>query len=291
MKSKKKESRAAMLFLAPNIIGFLVFTVGPVLYAVYLSLTEWNMVRSPVFTGLENFIKLFRDPRFYQAFKNTMVYTVGTVPVLILLSLLLAVLVNSKVKGISIFRTMIFIPVVASTVGSAMLWQWLLANDIGIVAYLLKIFGIKAPQFLTSSKWAMFSVILYTIWKQLGYNMVILLGGLQAIDITYYDAARVDGAGAVRRFFNITIPMLTPTLFFTVIMGVINSLQVFDQTHVLTKGGPNYATTTIVYYVYVEAFTNMKMGYACAASIILFLIILLITLFQWKGQERWVHYD
>ena len=285
MKSKKKESRAAMLFLAPNIIGFLVFTVGPVLYAVYLSLTEWNMVRSPVFTGLENFIKLFRDPRFYQALKNTMVYTVGTVPVLIVLSLLLAVLVNSKVKGISIFRTMIFIPVVASTVGSAMLWQWLLANDIGIVAYLLKIFGIKAPQFLTSSKWAMFSVILYTIWKQLGYNMVILLGGLQAIDITYYDAARVDGAGAVRRFFNITIPMLTPTLFFTVIMGVINSLQVFDQTHVLTKGGPNYATTTIVYYVYVEAFTNMKMGYACAASIIL------ITLFQWKGQERWVHYD
>jgi ABC-type sugar transport systems, permease components len=291
MKSKKKESRAAMLFLAPNIIGFLVFTVGPVLYAVYLSLTEWNMVRSPVFTGLENFVKLFRDPRFYQALKNTMVYTVGTVPVLIVLSLLLAVLVNSKVKGISIFRTMIFIPVVASTVGSAMLWQWLLANDIGIVAYLLKIFGIKAPQFLTSSKWAMFSVILYTIWKQLGYNMVILLGGLQAIDITYYDAARVDGAGAVRRFFNITIPMLTPTLFFTVIMGVINSLQVFDQTHVLTKGGPNYATTTIVYYVYVEAFTNMKMGYACAASIILFLIILLITLFQWKGQERWVHYD
>ena len=240
MKSKKKESRAAMLFLAPNIIGFLVFTVGPVLYAVYLSLTEWNMVRSPVFTGLENFIKLFRDPRFYQALKNTMVYTVGTVPVLIVLSLLLAVLVNSKVKGISIFRTMIFIPVVASTVGSAMLWQWLLANDIGIVAYLLKIFGIKAPQFLTSSKWAMFSVILYTIWKQLGYNMVILLGGLQAIDITYYDAARVDGAGAVRRFFNITIPMLTPTLFFTVIMGVINSLQVFDQTHVLTKGGPIY---------------------------------------------------
>ena len=291
MKSKKKESRAAMLFLAPNIIGFLVFTVGPVLYAVYLSLTEWNMVRSPVFTGLENFIKLFRDPRFYQALKNTMVYTVGTVHVLIVLSLLLAVLVNSKVKGISIFRTMIFIPVVASTVGSAMLWQWLLANDIGIVAYLLKIFGIKAPQFLTSSKWAMFSVILYTIWKQLGYNMVILLGGLQAIDITYYDAARVDGAGAVRRFFNITIPMLTPTLFFTVIMGVINSLQVFDQTHVLTKGGPNYATTTLVYYVYVEAFTNMKMGYACAASIILFLIILLITLFQWKGQERWVHYD
>ena len=163
MKSKKKESRAAMLFLAPNIIGFLVFTVGPVLYAVYLSLTEWNMVRSPVFTGLENFIKLFRDPRFYQALKNTMVYTVGTVPVLIVLSLLLAVLVNSKVKGISIFRTMIFIPVVASTVGSAMLWQWLLANDIGIVAYLLKIFGIKAPQFLTSSKWAMFSVILYTM--------------------------------------------------------------------------------------------------------------------------------
>lgn len=291
MKSKKKESRAAMLFLAPNIIGFLVFTVGPILYAVYLSLTDWNMVRSPVFTGLGNFIKLFRDPRFYQALKNTMVYTAGTVPVLIVLSLLLAVLVNSKVKGISIFRTMIFIPVVASTVGSAMLWQWLLANDIGIVAYLLKTFGIKAPQFLTSSKWAMFSVILYTIWKQLGYNMVILLGGLQAIDITYYDAARVDGAGAVRRFFNITIPMLTPTLFFTVIMGVINSLQVFDQTHVLTKGGPNYATTTIVYYVYVEAFTNMKMGYACAASIILFLIILLITLFQWKGQERWVHYD
>ncbi len=291
MKSKKKESRAAMLFLAPNIIGFLVFTVGPILYAVYLSLTEWNMVRSPVFTGLGNFIKLFREPRFYQALKNTMVYTAGTVPVLIVLSLLLAVLVNSKVKGISIFRTMIFIPVVASTVGSAMLWQWLLANDIGIVAYLLKTFGIKAPQFLTSSKWAMFSVILYTIWKQLGYNMVILLGGLQAIDITYYDAARVDGAGAVRRFFNITIPMLTPTLFFTVIMGVINSLQVFDQTHVLTKGGPNYATTTIVYYVYVEAFTNMKMGYACAASIILFLIILLITLFQWKGQERWVHYD
>ena len=291
MKSKKKEGRVAMMFLAPNIIGFLIFTVGPILYALYLSLTEWNMVRSPVFVGLGNFIKLFQEPRFYQALKNTAVYTVGTVPVLIILSLLLAVLVNSKVKGIGIFRTMIFIPVVASTVGSAMLWQWLLANDIGIVAYLFKAMGMKAPQFLTSSKWAMFSVIVYTIWKQLGYNMVILLGGLQAIDTTYYDAARVDGAGAVRRFFSITVPMLTPTLFFTIIMGVINSLQVFDQTHVLTKGGPNYATTTIVYYVYVEAFTNMKMGYACAASIILFLIILLITLFQWKGQERWVHYD
>ena len=291
MKSKKKEGRAAMMFLAPNIIGFLVFTVGPILYALYLSLTEWNMVRSPVFVGLDNFIKLFQEPRFYQALKNTAVYTIGSVPVLIVLSLLLAVLVNSKVRGIGIFRTMIFIPVVASTVGSAMLWQWLLANDIGIVAYLFKVMGMKAPQFLTSSKWAMFSVIVYTIWKQLGYNMVILLGGLQAIDTTYYDAARVDGAGAVKRFFNITVPMLTPTLFFTVIMGVINSLQVFDQTHVLTKGGPNYATTTIVYYVYVEAFKNMKMGYACAASIVLFLLILLITLFQWKGQERWVHYD
>jgi multiple sugar transport system permease protein len=290
MDNRKKEAVAAAGFLAPNIIGFFAFTIGPIIASIYFSFTEWNLITAPKWVGFGNFTSLFVDSRFIQTMRNTLVYTIATVPCGIALALLFSLLLNMKLRGVIVFRAVYFIPVIATMTAVAMLWRWLLQDDIGLVYYLLSLIGVKGPHFLSSTEWSLFSVSLVSIWKGLGYNIVLLLAGLQSIEPTYYEVARMDGASRFQQLKSITMPLLSPTLFFVIIMGTISSFQVFDQTFVLTKGGPAYSTTTIVYYIYLQGFQSMRMGRACASAVMLFLIVMAITLIQWRAQDKWVNY-
>ncbi|NLU26254.1 MAG: sugar ABC transporter permease [Hungateiclostridium thermocellum] len=292
-KRLSRENVAAWTFLLPNLTGFLLISLIPIVASMVLSLTDWKIMGKPTFIGLKNYMELFtRDDRFPQVIWNTVVFIIGTVPVGIALAILVANLLNQRIKGRALFRVLLFIPVVCSTVSAALLWKWLYAKDIGLIAQMLRsVFGIKAPDFLLDTKWAMFSVIVFSIWKALGYNVVIFLAGLQGISPTYYEAAIVDGANTFQKFLKITIPLLTPTIFFVLVTSIISSFQVFDQTFVLTKGGPAGVTSTIVYYLYENGFVWYRMGYASAMAWILFLIIMAVTIVQWKFQGEWVNYD
>lgn len=290
-KQKRKDRLVIFSFLAPNIFGFLVFTLIPVFAAAFISLTEWNLIGEMKFVGLANYIKVFDTKRFYQVMENTLFYTVATVPIGMFLALCLSVLMNRKIKGITLYRTIYYLPVVSSGVAIAMLWQYIYADNVGLLAMVWKMFGAEAPRWITSTKWSMRSISIMAVWKGLGGTIVILLAGLQAISPTYYEAAKIDGANEWKQFTNVTIPLLTPTLFFQLIMGIIGSFQVFDSTKVLTGGGPGYSSTSIVYYIYNSAYVDMKFGYACALAMVLFFIILVVTIIQWIGQKKWVNYD
>ncbi|GHV46588.1 sugar ABC transporter permease [Spirochaetia bacterium] len=290
MRIEKKEGIVALGFLAPNLFGFVLFTVGPIVASIYLSFNDWNLMNTPKWTGFGNYLFLFGDSRFGQVVRNTVVFSIAMVPIGIVLALFFALMLNIKIRGMMVFRTIFFIPVVATMTGVAMLWRWLLQDEIGLVGYLLSLVGLQSPYFLSSTKWSLFSVIMVSVWKRVGYDIVLLLAGLQGIDPTYYEVARMDGASRLQQFKNITLPLLTPTLFFTLVMMTINSFQAFDQTYILTKGGPAYSTTTIVYYIYLQAFESMRMGRACAAAVLLFIVIMIITLIQWRAQKEWVNY-
>ena len=290
-KRRRKERWIIFSFLAPNIVGFLIFTLIPVFATGVISLTEWNLIGEMEFVGLENYFKVFETKRFYQVMGNTLIYTIATVPLGLFLALCLSVLMNRKIRGITVYRTIYYLPVVSSGVAIAMLWKYLYADNVGLLAMVWKFFGAEAPRWLTSTKWSMTAISIMSVWKGLGGTIVLLLAGLQSISPSYYEAAKIDGANGWQQFTNVTIPLLTPTLFFQLIMSIINSFQVFDATAILTEGGPGFSSTSIVYYIYTSAFKDLKFGYACALAMVLFFIILVITLVQWLGQKKWVNYD
>lgn len=290
-KRRRKERWIIFSFLAPNIVGFLIFTLIPVFATGVISLTEWNLIGEMEFVGLENYFKVFETKRFYQVMGNTLFYTIATVPLGLFLALCLSVLMNRKIRGITVYRTIYYLPVVSSGVAIAMLWKYLYADNVGLLAMVWKFFGAEAPRWLTSTKWSMTAISIMSVWKGLGGTIVLLLAGLQSISPSYYEAAKIDGANGWQQFTNVTIPLLTPTLFFQLIMSIINSFQVFDATAILTEGGPGFSSTSIVYYIYTSAFKDLKFGYACALAMVLFFIILVITLVQWLGQKKWVNYD
>lgn len=290
-KRRRKERWIIFSFLAPNIVGFLIFTLIPVFATGVISLTEWNLIGEMEFVGLENYFKVFETKRFYQVMGNTLFYTIATVPLGLFLALCLSVLMNRKIRGITAYRTIYYLPVVSSGVAIAMLWKYLYADNVGLLAMVWKFFGAEAPRWLTSTKWSMTAISIMSVWKGLGGTIVLLLAGLQSISPSYYEAAKIDGANGWQQFTNVTIPLLTPTLFFQLIMSIINSFQVFDATAILTEGGPGFSSTSIVYYIYTSAFKDLKFGYACALAMVLFFIILVITLVQWLGQKKWVNYD
>ena len=290
-KQKQKDRFIIFSFLAPNIFGFLAFTLIPVIATAVISMTEWNLIGEMKFVGLSNYFKVFDTKRFYQVMENTLFYTIATVPIGMFLALCLSVLMNRKIRGITIYRTIYYLPVVSSGVAIAMLWKYIYADNVGLLAMVWKLFGAEAPRWITSTKWSMTSISIMSVWKGLGGTIVILLAGLQAISPSYYEAARIDGASEWKQFTNVTIPLLTPTLFFQLIMGIIGSFQVFDSTKVLTEGGPGFSSTSIVYYIYNSAYVDLKFGYACALAMVLFFIILIITIIQWIGQKKWVNYD
>ncbi|MNH82920.1 Lactose transport system permease protein LacF [compost metagenome] len=285
----RKRMWAGYVFIAPQFIGLLAFSLIPVLYALFLSFMKWDGFGNKTFVGLDNFIKQFQNPDFWMAMKNTVYYMILVIPISIILSLLLAVALN-KVKGKEVYRVFYFMPVVTSSVSIGVIWMWILNGDFGILNLLLSHIGITGPKWLTDTHWVMPAIAILSIWWGLGNNMVIFLAGLQGIPRTYYEAADIDGASRFKKFWHVTLPLLSPTTFFIAIMSVIGSFQVFDQALVMTNGGPAKSSYTMVYHIYQQAFIDFRMGESSASAMILFVIILIFTLLQFKMSKRWVHY-
>lgn len=287
-----RQNLEGWLFIAPVVVGVLAFYFVPILVSLYASFTNWDGLTPAKWVGLFNYERLFtRDQYFKRSVVNTLFYVAGHIPLTIGLALALALLCNRQMRGVTWFRTAYFIPVVTNVVAVSLVWSYFFAPRHGIVNWFLSLFGITGPSWLTDSQWAMPAVIIVSIWFGVGYPMVILLAGLQGIPEIYYDAAKVDGASAWTRFRHVTLPLLTPAIFFLTITQFISSFQVFGIIYVLTGGGPARATSVYIYYLYQNAFENSRMGYASAMAWVLFAVIALITLIQWKLQKRWVFYE
>ncbi|MCL6591488.1 MAG: sugar ABC transporter permease [Firmicutes bacterium] len=262
---------------------FGVFVLSPIVFVLLLSFHKWSVLETiRIFIGLDNYCELFHDLRFWNAVWNTARYTLGTVPLTIIISLGLALAVNSKIRGRIFFRGVYFLPAISSMAIVAIIWAFLLDPDIGIVSYYMRLLGVKTYGWLRSPIWAMPAVIGVGIWKNIGFYMVIFLAGLQSIPDTYYEAAKIDGAGTWQQFKNVTLPLLMPTTMFVVIISIIASFQVFDQVYVMTRGGPLYSTETLVQYIYYHGFETFKMGYASSVACVWFIIILIFTAMQLK---------
>lgn len=272
--------------IAPVAIGFLVFTLIPIIMSLYYSFTKYDGITQPIFIGIENYKVLLKDENFMISLKNTVVFTVLTVAGTTVISLFIANLLNKKIKGRTIFRSIFFIPYILSFVAAAMIWQWLFNTDYGAINDLLGKMGLYQPPWLTSKNWAMISVTIVSIWKGMGFSMILFLAGLQNIPRSYYEAAEIDGANGVQQFFNITVPLLKNTTLFVIVMSMISSFQAFDQIYLLTSGGPDRATQVVVYDIYMNAFQFFKQGYASAMSYILFLFIFITTLIQFRITNK-----
>jgi len=286
---RQREGYAAALFLAPSLVGFAIFTAFPVLAAIGLAFYDYDLLLGRKFNGLQNFSDLAHDDVFRAALLNTIYFTLGSVPLSVVLGLAAALLVNHALRGIAFFRTIYLLPYVTVTVAVALVWRWIYLPDVGLFNTVLGWFGIHGPNWLTSRRWALPGLIIMSVWKSFGYNMVIFLAGLQAIPQHLYDAAKVDGATAWRRFVHITLPMLSPTTLFVMVISLIGSFQVFDQALVMTNGGPGTSTTTLVLYIYKAGFQSYKMGYASAIALVLFVIVAVVTAVQFTLQRRWVY--
>jgi multiple sugar transport system permease protein len=285
------ESRWALLFLAPTLIGLAVLSAGPILATFGISLTKWDMLTAPQFVGLDNYAKLLGDDRFQKALRNTVFYTLVSVPLGLALALGLATALNRSIRGIAWIRTAYFLPLVTSATAIALVWLWIY-SPAGPLNDILRAFGIPPQRWVADPTLAMPSIIAMSIWQGLPANVIIFLAGLQGIPVEYYDAASVDGAGRWSRFRKITLPLLTPSIFFTGVLALIGAFQVFDQVYVMANPGkPGEATITIVYFIYEAGFRNFKMGYAGAASWIMFLIVAVATILYFRTQDRWVHYQ
>jgi multiple sugar transport system permease protein len=285
------EGRWALAFLAPTLIGLAVLSAGPIIATLAISATKWDLLTAPTFTGLDNYAALLSDDRFLKALRNTFFYTIVSVPLGLAIALGLAVALNQAFRGIAWIRTAYFLPVVTSTIAIALVWQWIYSTDSGLLNQVTGLFGIPAQKWLSNPTLAMPSIIAMSIWQGLGVNIIIFLAGLQAIPSEVLDAASVDGAAAWARFRRITVPLLTPAIFFTGVLSLIGSFQVFDQIFVLAKPKPTDATITVVYFIYESGFKFFKMGYASAASWILFIIVAVFTAVYFQSQRRWVYYQ
>jgi multiple sugar transport system permease protein len=286
------EGRWALLFLAPTLLGLVVLSAGPVLATLAISLTEWDLLRAPKLVGLDNFVQLASDERFLKALRNTAFYTLTSVPLGMLISLFLALALNQTIRGIAWIRTAYFLPVVTSTIAIALVWQWIYSPESGLLNQFIGLFGIAPQKWLSNPTLAMPAIVAMSVWQGLGTNIIIFLAGLQAIPGELLDAANVDGAGRWARFRNVVLPLLTPSIFFTGVLSLIGSFQVFDQIYVLSRQGrATDATVTVVYFIYENGFKFFKMGYATAASWILFLIVAFFTVIYFRSQNRWVHYQ
>jgi multiple sugar transport system permease protein len=287
----RRDRLSGYTFVAPQFIGFVIFLGIPVVLVMWYSLYDWNILRgtSP-WAGFGNYQRMLEDPLVWQVLRNTFAFSLGLVPFNLALALLLAVLVNQKLPGTTAFRTLFFAPVVVSLVAWAIVWQFLLQADGGINASLQSL-GIDGPNWLRSTTWAMPSVVVVQVFKNVGLNMILFLAALQAVPSEIQEAARVDGAGPLQSFRRITLPMIAPTIMLVSIITVIGSFQVFATIAVLTGGGPANATNVLVYYIYQQAFTRYEAGYASAGAVVLFVIVLALTVAQWHMRKRWVFHE
>jgi len=286
-----REALAAYLFILPSFLGFAIFLLVPMVLSAGISLYDWELLRPPIFIGLDNYLDLTRDPLFKTVLFNTAYYAFGLVPLNIVVSLGLALWLNTKLRGLTFYRLAFFLPVVTVTVAVSLIWKWMYEPRVGIVNQALGLFGITGPNWLADPLWAMPALIILGLWKGFGYNMVLFLAGLQSIPPTLYEAAMIDGANAWQRFWKITLPLLSPAMFLAVILTVISSFQIFDQAFIMTAGGPSNATNTIVLYIFQNGFQFFKMGYASAIAWALFAVIFTFTLIQMWLQRHWVQYE
>jgi multiple sugar transport system permease protein len=287
----RSEERAFYLFISPWIIGFTCFTLYPVFASLYFSLNYYDVLTPPRWTGLGNYANLFKDDLFYQALKVTSLYALGSVVLGIAASLVIAIVLNRNIKGVAFYRTVFYLPSVISGVAVSLLWMWLFNPDFGLINYILwSVFRIDGPGWIYDPKWVIPSLIVMSLWG-IGGGIVIYLARLQGIPTDLYEAAEIDGAGALRRITSITLPMMTPVIFFNLLMGIIGSFQVFTQAYVMTNGGPGYASLFYVLYLYRYAFKYYQMGYASALAWILFLVLLVLTMFVFRTSDRWVYYE
>ncbi len=300
---KRKKQGSGLLvaspFLLPSLIGLLVFSFMPLIISGLISLTDWNgldKLTDPAFlqehyVGFENYKTILSTPEFWKTLGNTAEYIVLYIPLMLAASLLVAYLLSRPNKGVGAFRVLYYIPVLTSWVAASLIWKSVLAPQYGAMNGILEFFGIQGPGWLLDEKWAMPAIVLVSVWKDMGFFGLILLSGIVGINRTYYEAADIDGANGWTKFTRITLPLLTPSIFYVLIVSMINSFQLFPQIMIMTGGGPNGATQVMVERIYQYGFRYYRMGYAAAFSWILFVIIMLFTLIQMKGQERWVYYD
>ncbi|MFA6609210.1 MAG: sugar ABC transporter permease [Candidatus Paceibacterota bacterium] len=279
-----------LAFILPSAIPLTLFVLGPMVGAAWISLQKWNFLTPMKFIGLDNYASLLADPRTGDVFAHTLFYILGYLPLVYFGGLALALALNARLKGRSFLRGVYFLPVVTSWIVVALVWRWLLNPSNGIVNAGLALLGIDGPGWWTDPVWAMPSIILASAWKDLGFIMVILLAGLQAINPEMYDAAIMDGAGWWRRLFSVTLPLLSPSTFFVIVISLINGFQVFDQVYAMTGGGPNGASQVVVQQIYDLTFRYGAAGEASALSWMLFVVVLGVTVVQVVGQRKWVHY-
>jgi multiple sugar transport system permease protein len=290
-RSRKGRSLIGYLFIAPWLLGFIAFTLWPFLRSIYLSFTRYNIVTPPKWVGLANYHMLFtQDELFWKSGWVTIKYAIIAVPLGIVAGVALALLLNSNVKGIAIFRTIFYLPSIVPTVATTVLFIWLLNPNIGLINRLLALAGVRGPSWLNTSPWAFYSLVLMALWG-VGGSMVIYLAGLKDIPLHLYEAATLDGAGPFRRMRHVTLPMMTPVIFFNLIMGIIGSFQYFTQAYVIApNGGPEESTYFYSLYLYNRAWKYLDMGYASAMAWMLFLVIIMLTGIVFRTQKRWVHY-
>ena len=287
---KRREARNFYLYTAPWLIGFFVLTLYPIVYSFYLMFTDMNLTGVGKFIGLENLKYAFTDdPLFIKAFINTLKYVVMFVPSSIILAFFVALLLSKKVKGLGFFRTAFYIPYITSGVAVTILWGWIYQKDYGIINYVLSLFGIKGVNWLGDKNIAMISIVILSLWT-IGNNIIIILAGIQDIPQSYYERAQIDGAGALRQIFSITLPLCTPTIYFNLIVTIIAAFQVFQQPLILTNGGPLNSTYTAAIHMYNNGFLYGKMGYASMMAWSLFVVIMVITLVVISTSKYWVYY-
>jgi len=291
----RRKALWGMALVAPNVLGLFFFFGIPVLMAFSTSLQEWNAIKPPRFVGLDNFERLLSDEKFEQALTNTLKLIGLTVPVEIILALTVAILLNQPLRGRSLLRTAYFLPVVTSTVAASVVWTGIFQPRYGILSQILDPIGLGETKWLVDPGLVLIPIAVVAIWQRVGFDMVIFLAGLQAIPGVLYEAAIIDGAGRWQRFRYVTLPMLSPTTFLIMVLAVINSFQIFDQVYVMTlrtvPGGVGGSASTLAYYLYRRAFTNSEFGYASAVALALFMIILVVTIFQLTIQRYWVYYE
>jgi multiple sugar transport system permease protein len=290
----RKEARWAYFFISPWIIGFIIFTLGPMVVSLYLSFTDYSLGSSitwPTFTGLENYINLFtQDPKFWHSLGVTVTYAVIAVPLTLFFGFMVAFLLNLKVPGLAVWRTLYYLPSVTPAVAGAILWGIIFNPTFGIMNWFLSLMSIKGPGWLSSQQWALPALIIMSLWG-VGGGMIIYLAGLQGIPTTLYEAAEIDGANSLKKLIHITLPLMTPVIFFNLVIGIIGTFQFFTGVYVLTRGGPADATLFYNLYLYNNAFRYMEMGYASSLAWVLFVIVLLLTLLVFRSSSLWVYYE
>ena len=293
-KNVRRNTIAGCLFIAPSFIGFILFSLFPLILTIVLSFSEWDLVsglKGIKLIGIGNYAELFKDSVFHESLRNNILFAIWSLPALLLLGLFGAILINDYVFSKQLFKTIYFLPYISSGVAVATVWKVVFQPTYGPVNEFLRSLGMaNPPKWLADPNWALFTITLMFIWQNIGYYMLVYITGLQSIPKDLYEAADIDGAGKWQKIRYLTIPLVSPTTFFLFITGIISSFKIFDAIQILTKGGPGTSSSVLVHYLYKVSFEFYKIGYGSAISIILFLVVVIITVLQWRGQKKWVNY-